>query len=278
MVRLQYKIHTGRTLNLKHPERFTEKLQHYKCFFRNPILAQIVDKASLRSYLEANGLGEYSVPLIGVYDSLAEIDPNLLPSQFVLKTSSGGGSTEVYVCRHFNNVAWDEINRRFSHLPKKLGKSPGREWAYYGIDKPRLVLEELLYDPCHPKADLMDYKFFCFGGIPRFCQVITNRSVNEHIDFYDVNWHRLKGFIGLNTKATNSPIELSRPMHYEEMLNLATKLSRPFPFVRVDLYNIAGKIYVGELTFYPASGYGSFIPDSFDFELGRLFDINYATV
>ncbi len=277
MVCLQYKIHTGRTLNLKHPKRFTEKLQHYKCFYRNPVLSQIVDKASLRSYLEANGLGEYSVPLVGVFDSLVEIDPAKLPGKFVIKTSSGGGSTEVYVCRNFNNVAWDEINRKFGHLRKRLGKSPGREWAYYGIDKPRLVVEELLYDSCHPEADLIDYKFFCFGGTPRFCQVITNRSVNEHIDFYDVDWHRLKGVVGLNVTATNSSVELPRPMHYEEMLNLATKLSLPFPFVRVDLYNVAGKIYVGELTFYPASGYGSFIPDSFDFELGRLFDINYVS-
>lgn len=279
MVRLQYKLHTGRTLRLKNPQRFTEKLQHYKCFYRNPLLSQIVDKASLRDYLDVKGLGEYSVPLVGIFDSLEEINPEDLPRQFVIKTTSGGGSTEVYVCRNFDAAAWDEINSRFGHLlRKRLGKSPGREWAYYGIDKPRLVVEELLCDPGCPEADLVDYKFFCFGGIPRFCQVITDRSTNEHIDFYDTDWHRLLGVVGLNVSAANSPMAQPRPIHYEEMLDLAAKLSRPFPFVRVDLYNVAGKIYVGELTFYPASGYGGFIPDSFDFELGKLFDINYVSI
>lgn len=121
--------------------------------------------------------------------------------------------------------------------------------------------------------NLTDYKFFCFNGEPVICQVISERYSNEHIDFYDTNWKRLDGVVGLNPKATNSADGFPKPRNLDKMLEVARVLSQDFPFVRVDLYNVNGKIYFGELTFYPSSGYGCFNPDSFDFKLGELFKI-----
>lgn len=121
--------------------------------------------------------------------------------------------------------------------------------------------------------NLADYKFYCFNGQPVVCQLISDRFTEEHIDFYDLEWKRLDGVVGLNQKAKNSPHYHNKPKNLDQMIDLAKRLSEDFPYVRVDLYNINGEIYFGELTFYPGSGYGSFTPDSFDYKLGKLFSI-----
>lgn len=123
------------------------------------------------------------------------------------------------------------------------------------------------------QQELLDYKFYCFNGQPFVCQLISGRYTEEYIDFYDLKWNRLKGIVGLNQKAKNSPQPHIKPINLDIMIKVAKKLSEDFPFVRVDLYNIDGMIYFGELTFYPGSGYGSFVPDSFDTAIGQKFEI-----
>lgn len=275
MVRLQYLIYTGRKLNLKSPRRFTEKVQHYKLYYRNPVMSKCVDKYEVRNYLSDKGYDKYLNELYGVYDSIYDIDFRLLPKQFVVKTTDGGGNNEVYICRDNNDSSQAEIINRFKDFVQRKKKSPGREYAYYGIKRPHIIVEKLLIDQEAPESSICDYKFFCFNGKVFVCQVITNRSEDEHIDFFDTEWHRLIGLVGLNVKASNSNKELTVPKNYNEMVHVASKLSEGFPFVRVDLYNINSHIIFGEFTFYPASGYGSFIPDNFDFELGDKFNITY---
>lgn len=238
-------------------------------------MTTIVDKATTRDWLKAQGCEKYCIPLYGIYNNIQEIDRDTLPEKFVIKANTGGGSNWVHVCRCFCDDEWDKIVKKLGNIPSPTRATKiAREWAYTGIKQSKIIVEELLEDASSAESDLTDYKFFCFNGNVPYCQAITNRSVREYIDYYDRQWNRLEGVRGLNVVPSNSPIPLKCPNNYAEMISLAEKLSTGFPFVRVDLYNLNGRIYVGELTFYPASGYGSFTPDSFDFELGNLFDIS----
>ena len=120
--------------------------------------------------------------------------------------------------------------------------------------------------------DLSDYKFFCFNGEPQFCQVIRDRNSNETIDFYDMEWIHQE-FIGLNPVARNGLNPVACPKHLDEMQNICRKLSKGIPFVRVDLYVIDDKTYFGELTFFPASGFGVFSPKEWNVKLGDLLEL-----
>lgn len=273
MLRIQYRIKNGRWPNLKHPKRFTEKLQLYKMKYRNPLMPQCVDKFEVRKFVESKGLGSILNELYGVYDKAEEIDFENLPQKFVIKTTDGGGGNTIIICEDKSKLDIPHtIKTVNSWLDAGRVVNSGREWAYTKIRKSRIIIEEFL----ESDGDLTDYKFFCFSGKPRYCQVITGRWDMECIDFFDRRWNHQK-FVGLNPisgpKLSNAKICPMKPSNYEEMWKFAERMSSDFPFVRVDLYSIKGKTIFGELTFYPASGYGVFSTDDVDFELGTYFTI-----
>ena len=272
MLSIQYYLISHRWPNLKSPQRFTEKIQWYKMNYRNPIILQCVDKFSVRKYVE-DKLGNDNIlnQLYQVCSSADEIDFSALPNQFVVKTTDGGNGDNVLIVRNKKELNIPKAIRLINSWRNKKYYVVSREWAYKGAKKSQIIVEKYLEDKNIANKTLVDYKFYCFSGMPYVCQIISDRFSNEHIDFYDMNWNRLSRVIGLNVNATNSPTEFHKPVNFEKMIEIAKLLSADFPFVRVDLYNINGRIYFGELTFYPASGYGSFKPDSFDFELGKLF-------
>ena len=272
MVYIQYKLHTGRNLNLGFPKRFTEKIQCYKLRHNLPNMLQCTDKYEVRKYV-GNLCGEnLLVPLIGIYDSPQDICFDALPKRFVAKTTDGGGGNQVFICRDKTMLSMDEFINTLKEWMKspKPKKSFGREWAYENGYPRRIIIEELLTDG--DKKDIPDYKFWCFHGKPTYCQVIGNRSEKETIDFFDMDWNH-QPFRGLNKACDNAAIPIPRPEKFDEMKQIADKLSQDFPFVRVDLYQANGKVYFGELTFYPASGYGQFTPDEWDFKIGELLKI-----
>ena len=266
MVRIQYRIKFGFWPNLKHPKRFTEKLQLYKLKYRNPIMAQCVDKYEVRKYVESKGLGHIQNELYGVYDSFNEIDLARLPNSFVVKSTTGGGGFNVIVVKDKTTCNWNEVGQKVSSWRQHVEGtvSSGREWAYSGMGKTRIIIERYLED-CQ-NGELTDYKFFCFNGQPYCVQVDTGRFDGHHQNYYDMQWKPL----GVHcTYPEGEPQE--EPLNFDEMKHVAMLLSKDFPFVRVDLYNIDGKIVFGELTFYPSSGYGKFHPDEFDYTLGAYF-------
>ena len=273
MLRVQYRMKMGFWPDFKHPKRFTEKLQLYKMKYRNSVMHQCVDKYEVRKYVESKGLGYILNDLYGVYDNPNEINFDELPNQFVMKTTTGGGGQNVVIVNDKLSCHVDEIKKQLFLWvsSNNIGALAGREWAYQNC-KPRIIVEKLLEDQSVPS--LIDYKFFCFNGEPVCCQVITGRWDIECIDFYDEKWNH-QSYVGFNTYAGpefgNSPMKLQKPSNYEEMWFIAGKLAADFPFVRVDLYSIQGKTIFGELTFYPASGYGYFTPDITDFEMGSFF-------
>lgn len=273
MLSIQYYLITNRWPNLNNPKRFTEKIQWYKMHYRNPEILQCVDKFLVREFV-AKKMGNNNIlnELYQICDTADEINFSALPDNFVIKTTDGGNGDCVMIVKDKRFLNIKDTIRQINQWRNRRYYILSREWAYIGAKKSQIVIEKYLDDDTH-KGGLVDYKFFCFSGNPYVCQIISDRFADEHIDFYDMNWNRLNGLIGLNPNASNFPAALPKPLNYEKMIDIAKKLSEDFPFVRVDLYNIKGNIYFGELTFYPSSGYGFFKPDSFDFELGNIFKI-----
>lgn len=269
MLPIQYRIKLGRKLNIADPKRFTEKLQWYKMYYRNPIMHQCVDKFLVREYVKEKGLESILIPLIAHYNSTDEVNWDKLPEKFVMKTTHGGGGLNVLVCNNKSKIDFDEVRRKLSFENKPVAfNTLGREWAYYGL-QPGLVVEELLINEENPAAGMNDYKIFCYDGKPKYIVVDVDRYIGHKRNFYDIDWNNLH--IGSDCPASDR--EIPKPVGFDWMMEVAAKLSEGFPFVRVDLYNNRGKIYFGELTFYPWSGYVLYEPDSFDFELGKEFII-----
>ena len=267
MLKLQYRIKMGRKLELKNPKRFTEKLQWYKINYRDPIMHRCVDKYGVRKYVESKGLGDILVKLYGHYKTINDVPFSSLPNSFVIKTTHGGGGLNVVVVPDKSKLNTEELKQKLSFSEDKVANNGGgREWAYYGL-KTGIIVEQLLVNKEEPKAGVNDYKIFCYNGHTKYIIVDVDRYIGHKRNFYDREWNNLH--ITSDCSATDREIE--KPDNLEKMLEIAEKLSDNFPFVRVDLYNISGKIYFGELTFYPWSGYVQFKPDSFDFELGKQF-------
>ena len=272
MLPLQYRIKLRRKLNLKNPKRFTEKLQWYKVNYRNPMMHQCVDKYLVRDYIKKKGLERILIPLIGKYNSIDQVDFNLLPRQFVIKTTHGGGGLNVVVCYDKEKLDMVEIKEKLQCEPSPVKKNTmGREWAYYGL-QPGIVVEELLINRENPAAGINDYKILCYGGHAEYIVVDVDRYIGHKRNFYDREWNNLQ----VTSDCPASDRGIQKPDNFDEMISIAEKLSEDFPFVRVDLYDVDGKIYFGELTFYPWSGYVQYEPDEADFWFGESFELkNY---
>lgn len=258
---IYYEYYTGKTLNWSNPVEFNEKIQWLKVFYKRPILTQLVDKYAVRTYVREK-IGEtYLNELLAVYDKAGKVDFDALPRRFVIKG--------VHGC-HFNLIVPDKgkLNRfRAKWLLKKwMHKNQyyrgGLEWAYKDV-KPRLVAEAFLEEK--GKATLNDYKFFCFDGEPRFVQIDLDRGIRDYRCYYDLDWTKLPFTTERNAFYEGA---LDKPANFDEMVRISRTLAADFPFVRVDLYNIEGKVIFGEMTFYPADGRKEFIPDEYNAILG----------
>lgn len=264
-----FKLKVGKVLDLDNPQTFSEKLQWLKLYNRKPEYTQMVDKVEVKKYV-ANIIGEeYIIPTLGVYNSVDEIDFEALPNQFVLKTTHGGGGGGVVVCKDKSTLNIADCKRKLQRSMKQNIYWHLREWPYKDIT-PRIIAEKLL--EVAGSEDLPDYKFYCFNGEPRYCQVIRDRNSKETIDFYDMEWNHMP-FVGLNPIAENGLTPVARPAHLENMLEICKKIANDIPFARIDLYLVNETEYFGEITFYPASGMGTFRPQEWNIKLGELIDI-----
>lgn len=274
-LKLLYRFKMGHRLDLKSPKTFTEKIQWLKLYNRKPEYTTMVDKYAVKQYV-ANIIGEeYIIPTLGVWDKPEDVDWENLPNQFVLKTTHGGGGGGVVICKDKKifdkNAAIDKLNESLSSdIYRGL-----REWPYKNVPK-RIIAEKFMAPEKFPAPkDLPDYKFFCFNGEPKYCQVIRDRHTKETIDFYDMDWNHMP-FVGLNPVARNGLTPIVRPGNLDEMKEICRKLADSKTFVRVDLYVIDDKSYFGELTLYPASGMGVFTPEEWNDKLGDLLTLPNA--
>lgn len=263
----------GYWLDWKHPRTFNEKLQWLKLYDRHEVYSRLVDKYEVKEYVAGIIGKEHIIPTLGVWDSFEEIDFDALPEQFVLKCTHDSGG--VVICHDKETFDIDAARKK---LTKNLHKNfyyNSREYPYKNV-KPRIIAEKYMEaftvseTMDRPEtAGLTDYKFFCFDGEPRYCQVIRDRDATETIDFYDMEW-RHQEFVGLNPEAGNGKTPVERPKDLLRMKNICRSLAEGKSFVRIDLYSINGSTYFGEITFYPLGGYGNIRPEEWAEKLGDL--------
>lgn len=262
----QYYRYSGKTLDWNHLEMLFEKMQWAKLYDHDPRRTRLADKYAVRSWVAETIGEEYLVPLYGVWDRYQDIEWEKLPKQFVLKTSHGSG--DAVIVRDKNNRTFREKLECYRKIQKAMETDLSTvlcELHYHDIPH-RIIAEELLGDG---SADVPDFKFFCFDGNPVCCWVDRDRRTNHCRDFYDMEWNHLPWTLSHPNSAKENP----KPQNYEEMIELAKKLSKGFSFVRVDLYNLNGKIYFGEMTFTSGSGVTRFRPDEANKMLGDMWHL-----
>lgn len=265
MLKAQYWVKFRRKLDLKTPRRFTEKIQWYKLYYKNNIMPMCSDKYAVREYVKSKGLDCILVNLYAVFEAPEDINFDELPEKFVMKLSNGSGTN--LICRDKKKLNREKVVNDFKWFEKKVKSNAGREWPYMKT-KSVIVAEQLLEDNTHINNAVNDYKIFCYGGKPTYVICISDRYSDKcnHL-VYDTNWNK----INVVSESANINENVQRPENLQEMLDIASKLSEDFPFARIDLYSVDGKVYFGEITFYPWSGYMEFEPDEFDFILGEKF-------
>ena len=264
MIKLQYRIKTKRKLNLKNPQSYTEKLQWYKLFYRDPLMTRCADKHEVREYLSERGYADLPCKEYGVYDKAENIDFDELPDRFVLKTTNGSGTN--IICKDKRTFDYQAAVAEMRRWLKRDCYALGREWAYKDI-VPKIIAEEFLEDNENKYDGINDYKFICFNG--KVCYIVfdADRYVGHKRSIYDANWN----YLDIGTDCDKLGDVVPRPDGFEEMKKVAEDLSKDFPCVRVDLYWVNRRVYFGELTFYPWTGYVVFEPIEFDFEMGEKF-------
>lgn len=245
-LKLVYRAYIGEKLDLEHPQSYNEKLQWLKLFYRRPELTSYVDKYKVREFVIKKIGEEYLIPLLDVYNSTDEIEWDNLPDKFVLKCNHGSGTN--IVCDDFTKFDKDKSQMKLNKWLKKNWYWYGREWPYKNIET-KIICEQFLETEDGKLPT--DYKFMCFNGKAKMIQVFTDRLSNKRKDFYTLDWTKTDIVQG----SPNSDIKVPKPDNLSLMIELAETLSQGLPFVRVDFYEVQGKIYFGELTFYPGSGF-----------------------
>lgn len=271
MLRIQYRILLNRSLNLKRSKRFTEKIQFYKAYYRNPDMLCCVDKYLVREFVKKRlGTAKYLNTLYQVCNRADQIDFDVLPNKFVIKTTDGGNGDNVFICTDKSNLDRRKVAKLVNSWRNKQYYLISREWAYQGAKQSMIIVEKYLESDENKDGSIDDYKFLCFDGKFHYLWLDKDRYSNHKRGFWNKDLH----FLG-NVKSDQPTFEteVMLPTNIGEMILIAEKLSNGFPFARIDLYNIKGKIYFGEITFYPWSGYVQYTPDNFDYELGACFNI-----
>lgn len=255
----------GKPLNLENPRTFCEKLQWLKLNDRNPIYTKMVDKYEVKKYVAEKIGSEYIIPTLGVWNHPNEIEWESLPDQFVLKTTHGGGGNGVIICRDKNTLDKKKVEMQLQKsLDADLYKQ-FREWPYKNVRK-RIIAERLLKP--RNNQDLKDYKFFCFNGKVEFFKIDFGRFIEHHANYYSISGNLLP--FGELTCPPDITHYEEIPDNIDKMIGLAEVLSKGKRFMRVDFYNISGVVYFGEITFYPAAGFGAFVPNEWNTKIGQL--------
>ncbi len=266
-LKLIFKERMGYPLNLKDPKTFSEKLQWLKLYDRKPIYTTMVDKCEAKKYVAEKIGEEYIIPTLGVWDKFDDIDFDTLPNQFVLKCTHDSGG--LVICRDKKDLNKATAKEKINRSLKRNYYHNSREWPYKNV-KPRIIAEK--YMEMGNDRDLIDYKFYCFNGEPKFLYISHGLSnhATARISYVSFDWKKQP--FKRNDFANFEELP-PKPINFDKMIELSRKLSVDVPFLRVDFYEINGKIYFGELTFFPGSGLTKFDPPEWDRKLGDLIKL-----
>lgn len=263
-LQLRYLGEFGKLLSLKYPRTFNEKLNWLKLYNRKSEYINMVDKFAVKDYVVEKIGAEYVIPTLGIWNTPEEIDFKSLPSKFVLKTTHGGGGNGIVICKNKGIFDHKTAILKLDKAMKMDIYTSYREWPYKNVPR-KIIAEQYLVD--ESGLELKDYKFFCFNGQVKFCKVDFDRFIEHRANYYDPSWNLLP--FGENVCLPNFNKKLNCPLNFDKMVDLAQRLSKDIPFARIDLYNISGHIYFGEITFFPAGGFGKFSPNEWDTIIGE---------
>lgn len=264
-VKRYYRKYTGKELNLKNPQTFSEKMNWYKLYGKKPLMGQCADKVAMREYVTSKGYGQYLNEVIDVYSEISEINFDSLPNQFVAKAAHGTHMQIVVTDK--NSINWKQAKNRMSSWLMQDIYWRGREWVYKDIPH-RIIVEKFLETE---NGDLQDYKFFCFNGIPYFIQVDKGRYLGKHVrNFYSTEW----AFLDISDDVgSDSNVKMKKPASFDKMLEISKKLSEEFQFVRVDFYEVDDDPIVGELTFFHNGGLSRMKPEKWESIIGNYWKL-----
>lgn len=260
-LKITFRIKMGKKLNLDNPQTYSEKLQWIKLYDRRPEYTTMVDKYEAKIYVAERIGEEYIIPTLGVWNNAEDIDFSKLPNQFVLKTTHDSGG--IVICKDKSTLDIEAAKKKLNGCLKHNFYSAMREWPYKDV-KPRIIAEQYMEDET---GELRDFKFFCFDGEVKAMFLATDRSNPKEetkFDFFDENFNHLPFTNG----HPNAKKAFSKPQGFEEMKTLASMLSKGIPQARIDFYNINGKVYFGEITFFHWSGLMPFEPEEWDYTFG----------
>lgn len=255
-IQIYYFAHFKKFCDLKKPSTYNEKLNWLKLHDHNLLYPTLVDKYEAKEYVARIIGNEYIIPTLGVWDTFDDIDFEKLPNQFVLKCTHD--SEGLVIVKDKKELDKNAAKEKIEAALKQNFYYIGREWPYKDV-KPRIIAEQYMED--HIDGELRDYKFFCFDGEPKAMFIASDRA-SDHVkfDYYDLKFNHLD----IKQKYPHAQEALRKPDTFEKMIDFSKILSKGFPHVRVDFYEVDGHLYFGELTFYHFSGFMPFEPDRWD--------------
>lgn len=264
-IQLYYFAHFRKLCNLRNPKTYNEKLNWLKIHDRNPSYQQMVDKYEVKKYVSGIIGEEYIIPTIGVWNSFDEIDFNGLPERFVLKCTHD--SEGVVIVKDKKSMDAAAVREKLTAAMKQNFFYVGREYPYKNI-KPRIIAEQYMED--HVDGELRDYKFFCFNGEPKALFIASDRT-ESHVffNYFDLEFNDL----GIRQKYPNAVKPIRKPDTFDQMIALSRILTKGLPHVRADFYEVDGRLFFGELTFYHFSGFMPFEPDRWDRIFGDWLEL-----
>ncbi len=269
ILRLKYRLLMGKELDLDNPKTFNEKLQWLKLHDRKDIYTTMVDKYEAKKYVAKIIGEEYIIPTLGIYNSFDEIDFNRLPKKFVIKCTHDSGG--LVICKDKEKLDKKMARKKIERSLKRNYYYGNREWPYKNV-KPRIIIEELLEDKESPSTSMRDYKFFCFDGKPEI--MYLSEGLENHatasMSFYDMDFKLTDCKRRDYKKLDYTP---KKPKNFEKMKEYSAVLSKGIPHVRVDWYEVNGKLYFGELTFSSCGGFMPFESEEWDRRLGDMIDL-----
>lgn len=265
-----YYLETGNKLNLDNPQRYNEKLQWIKLYDHNPLYTTLADKYRVKEVVSEKIGAEHVAKCYGVWDKAEDIEWDKLPKRFVLKTNHDSGNNGVFICKDKSKIEKEKWIQKINASLRRDTSIPGREWPYKEV-KRCVFAEQYLEDA---SGELRDYKFFCFNGVVKYLFIATERQSGGEVkfDYFDADFNHLD--IVQHHPMSGKKIE--KPAMFDQMKDLAAKLSKGLPEVRVDLYEVNGRIYFGEYTFFHHGGMVPFHPDKWDFVWGEQIHLPEA--
>lgn len=266
-LRKKYKLAFKKDLDLENPKTFTDKLQWLKLYDRNPVYTTMVDKYEAKNYVAGIIGKEHIIPTIAICDNFDDIDFGLLPEKFVLKCTHNSGG--LVVCKNKSELNMEVARERLTNALNVNYYLRSREWPYKNV-KPRIIVEKYM-EECGGD-DLIDYKFYCFNGEPKFLYIsqgLANHAT-ARINFVTLNWEKAEFKRDDFAEFETLP---PKPLNFDKMIEFSKKLSQNIPFLRVDFYNIGGHIYFSELTFFPGAGFTPFNPNVWNYKIGEYIKL-----